>query len=162
MKTVSILTHTDKTPMSIGMHACTHTHTHTHTHYWGTESLWGEDHCPPCWWCIVDDQYVKWMFCGCTSSFFKSGLFRHEYERAQSCPTLRELMDCCPPGSSVRGIFQARILEWVAISFSGGFFPTQGLNLSLLHLLHWQVISLPLCHLGSPSNSLPLAPWGPR
>jgi len=36
----------------------------------------------------------------------------------QSCPTLCNYMDCSPPGSSVHGIFQARILEWVAISFS--------------------------------------------
>ena len=38
----------------------------------------------------------------------------------QSCPTLCDPMDCSPPGSSVRGIFQAGILEWVAISFSRG------------------------------------------
>ena len=38
----------------------------------------------------------------------------------QSCPTLRDPMDCSPPGSSVHEIFQARILEWVAISFSIG------------------------------------------
>ena len=37
---------------------------------------------------------------------------------AQLCPTLRDPMDCSLPGSSVHGIFQARILEWVAISFS--------------------------------------------
>ena len=37
---------------------------------------------------------------------------------AQSCPTLCDPMDCNLPGSSVHGIFQARILEWVAISFS--------------------------------------------
>ena len=36
----------------------------------------------------------------------------------QSCPTLRDPMDCSLPGSSVHGIFQARILEWVAIAFS--------------------------------------------
>ena len=35
-----------------------------------------------------------------------------------TCPTLGDPMDCSPPGSSVRGIFRARILEWVAISFS--------------------------------------------
>ena len=45
--------------------------------------------------------------------------------------------------------FQARILEWVAISSSRGF-PTQGSYLYLLHLLHWQADSLPLSHLGSP------------
>ena len=43
------------------------------------------------------------------------------------CLTLWDPMDCGPPGSSVHGIFQARILEWVAI------FPTQRLNLCLLH-----------------------------
>ena len=45
---------------------------------------------------------------------------RHEWvsEVAQSCPTLCDPMDCSLPGSSVRGILQARILEWVAISFS--------------------------------------------
>ena len=42
-------------------------------------------------------------------------------------------MDCSPPGSSVHGILQARILEWVAIVFSRGIFLTQGLNLGLPH-----------------------------
>ena len=36
----------------------------------------------------------------------------------KSCATLCDPMDCSPPGSSVRGVFQERILEWVAISFS--------------------------------------------
>ena len=44
-----------------------------------------------------------------------------ESEVAQSCPTLCHPMDCSPPGSSVHGILQARILEWVAISFSRGY-----------------------------------------
>ena len=39
-------------------------------------------------------------------------------EVAQSCPTLRNPMDCSLPGSSVRGIFQARVLEWGAVAFS--------------------------------------------
>ena len=59
----------------------------------------------------------------------------------QSCPTLCDPMDCSPPGSSVQGVLQARILEWVAIPFSrdlpdsgiepgspalaGGFFTTE-------------------------------------
>ena len=43
---------------------------------------------------------------------------KSEIEVAQSCPTLSHLMDCSPPGSSVHGIFQARVLEWVAIAFS--------------------------------------------
>ena len=38
----------------------------------------------------------------------------------KSCPTLCDPMDCSPPGSSVHGIFQTRILEWVVISFSRG------------------------------------------
>ena len=41
-----------------------------------------------------------------------------ECEVAQSCPTLCDPVDCSPPGSSVHGILQARILEWFAMSFS--------------------------------------------
>ena len=41
-----------------------------------------------------------------------------ESEVAQSCPTLCDPMDCSLPGSLIHGIFQARVLEWVAISFS--------------------------------------------
>ena len=41
-----------------------------------------------------------------------------ESEVAQSCPTLSNPMDCSRPGSSIHGIFQARVLEWVAIAFS--------------------------------------------
>ena len=43
---------------------------------------------------------------------------KSESEVAQSCPTLSDPMDCSPPGSSVHGIFQARVLEWDAIAFS--------------------------------------------
>ena len=42
-------------------------------------------------------------------------------------------MDCKLPGSSVHGILQTKILEWVAIPFSRGIFPTQGSNPGLLH-----------------------------
>ena len=41
-----------------------------------------------------------------------------ESEVAQLCPTLRDPMDCSLPGSSIHGIFQARVLEWGAIAFS--------------------------------------------
>ena len=41
-----------------------------------------------------------------------------ESEVAQSCPTLHDLTDCSLPGSSVHGIFQARVLGWGAIAFS--------------------------------------------
>ena len=43
---------------------------------------------------------------------------KSESEVAQSCPTLSDLMDCSLPGSSIHGIFQARVLEWGAIAFS--------------------------------------------
>ena len=43
---------------------------------------------------------------------------KSESEVTQSCPTPSDLMDCCLPGSSTHGIFQARVLEWVAIAFS--------------------------------------------
>ena len=52
---------------------------------------------------------------------------------AQSCLTLCDPMDCSPPGSSVHGMLQARILECAAISFSMGIFATQGSNPVLLH-----------------------------
>ena len=44
---------------------------------------------------------------------------KSESEVAQSCPTLSDPMDCSLPGSSIDGIFQARVLEWGAIAFSG-------------------------------------------
>ena len=87
----------------------------------------------------------------------------------QSCPTLCDPVDCSPPGSSVHGILQARILEWVAISFSKncitpwnspgqntgvgsfsllqGIFPTQGSNPGLPHC---RQIIYQLSHKGSP------------
>ena len=65
----------------------------------------------------------------------------------QSCPTLRDHMDCSLPGSSVHGILQANLHEWVAIPFSRGFFPTQGSNLGLLHS---RQILYHLSHQGSP------------
>ena len=43
---------------------------------------------------------------------------KRESEVAQSCPTLSDPKDCSLPGSSVHGIFQARVLEWGAIAFS--------------------------------------------
>ena len=43
---------------------------------------------------------------------------KSESEVSQSCPTLHNPMDCSLPGSSAHGIFQARVLEWVAIAFS--------------------------------------------
>ena len=61
--------------------------------------------------------------------------------------TLCEPMDCSPPGSSVRGIVQARILEWAAIPFSRGIFPFQG---SSPGLLRWRADSSSSEPHGSP------------
>ena len=56
-----------------------------------------------------------------------------ESEVAQSCPTLCDPVDCSPPGSSIHGILQARILEWVAISFSrGSSRPRDGTHVSCI------------------------------
>ena len=46
---------------------------------------------------------------------------KSESEVTQSCPTLSDPMDCSLPGSSIHGIFHARVLEWVAISFSSAW-----------------------------------------
>ena len=58
-----------------------------------------------------------------------------ESEVAQSCPTLCDPMDCGPPGSSARGIFQARVLEWGAIAFSKES-PKQLLNIQWTNKQH--------------------------
>ena len=47
---------------------------------------------------------------------------KSESEVAQSCPTLSDPLDCSLPGSSIHGIFQARVLEWGAIAFSYFYF----------------------------------------
>ena len=69
----------------------------------------------------------------------------------QLCLTFCDPMDYSPPGSSVHGILQARILEWVAISSCRGIFLTQGSNPCLLRLLHWQAGSIPLVVPGKPN-----------
>ena len=60
---------------------------------------------------------------------------KSESEVAQSCPTLSDPMGCSPPGSSVHGTFQARVLEWGAIAFSGKPNNTGVGSLSLLQRL---------------------------
>ena len=61
---------------------------------------------------------------------------------AQSCTTLRDPLDCILPGSSVHGIFQARILEWMSISSSKGSYRPRS-NLCLLHC-RWILCTLNL------------------
>ena len=63
-------------------------------------------------------------------------------EVTQSCPTLRDPMDCSPPGFSVHGIFQARGLEWVAISFSRGSSFCKVFNLCFIFIVG-MIISSP-------------------
>ena len=59
---------------------------------------------------------------------------KSESEVAQSCPTLCAPMGCSLPGSSVHGIFQVRVLKWVAIAFSEGIY----VYLWLIHVDIWQ------------------------
>ena len=78
---------------------------------------------------------------------------KSESEVAQSCPTLRDPMVCSLPGSSVHGIFQARVLEWGATAFSSplpGVFPNSGNKFMSVYVScigRWVLYQL--CHLGS-------------
>ena len=70
---------------------------------------------------------------------------------AQPCPTLCDPMDCSPPGSSVPGIAQARILEWVAISYYRGSSPPRvGIHLSCVSCIGRFFTTEPL---GKPMTS---------
>ena len=60
-------------------------------------------------------------------------------ESLQSCLTLCDLMDCSPPGSSVRGTLEARMLEWLLGPPAGAFQPGDGTRLS--RVLHGQAAS---------------------
>ena len=55
---------------------------------------------------------------GVSCHFLQCMKVKSESEATQSCPTFSDPMDCSPPGPSVHGIFQARVLEWGAIAFS--------------------------------------------
>ena len=62
---------------------------------------------------------------------------KSESEIAQSCPTLRDPMDCSLPGSSIHGIFQARVLEWGAIAFSEWYITAIKKNVFESILIRW-------------------------
>ena len=62
---------------------------------------------------------------------------KRENEVAQSCPTLSDPMDCSPPGSSIHGVFQARVLEWGAIAFSDLCYRLSKNQIVLF--LHWTI-----------------------
>ena len=68
---------------------------------------------------------------------------------AQSCPTLCDPMDCSPPGSSVHGIFQAKIMGWVAILFSRGVsWPRDRIRVSRLFTIWatWEALNYNIVH----------------
>ena len=71
---------------------------------------------------------------------------------AQSCPTLCHPMSCNLPSSSVHGIFPGKNTGVGCHFLLRGIFQTQGLNLHLLCLLHWQVNSLQLVPPGKPGH----------
>ena len=65
---------------------------------------------------IADGFFIQWVTWEAPIMHWK----KSEREVAQSCPILSDPVDCSPPGSSVHGILRARVLEWIAISFSRG------------------------------------------
>ena len=102
----------------------------------------------------TESSHKEWMF-SCISKYHQVSFVSITSNYLEWCAQslqlcLRDPVDYSPQGSSVHGILHARILEWVAISSSRGFFPTQGLNLCLLCLLHWQEHPLPLVPHGNP------------
>ena len=101
-------------------------------------------------------SFLTWAHC-CLEYFLilisllnSSDLNVRVYSASQSCPDLCNLLDCSPPGSSVHGISQARILEGVAISYYRGIFLTPGVKPMSLVSPVLAGDSLPLCHLGHP------------
>ena len=69
---------------------------------------------------MVTYAWLKLRVCVCVHARARVCAWACVHSAAQSCPALCDPMDCNLPGSSVHGIFQARILEWVTISFSRG------------------------------------------
>ena len=79
----------------------------------------------------------------------RCGFLACVHAHSLSCLTLCNPTDCSPPGSTVHGIFQARIAEWVAISYSrGSSWPRDWIRISC------PADSLPLSHQGSPEHFL--------
>ena len=89
---------------------------------------------------LLPEPTPKHKFFVCFRKCFMVGACTHG-RLLHLCLILCNPMDCSPPGSSIYGIPQTRILEWVAMPFSKGSFLTQESNLHLLCLLHWQVDS---------------------
>ena len=77
----------------------------------------------------------------------------------QSCPTLRDPVDCSLPGSSVHGDFPGKNTGVDCHFLLQGIFPTQGSNLLLLRLLHWQAGYLLLAPPGKPKCLISIITW---
>ena len=109
--------------------------------------------CPLSRWCYLTISSSAALFSFCLQSFPASEFFPTiwlfgcvcEWSHFSVWPC--DSMGCSPPGSSVHGILQARILQWVAMTFL-----TQGLSPCLLRLLHWQLGSLPVAPSGKLSS----------
>ena len=96
--------------------------------------------------------WLDWrMWWGRQWGELKATDFPHMHSKLliQSCPTLCDSMDCSPPGSSVHGILQARVLEWVPFPPTGAL-PHPGIESVSPVALAFQVDSLSLSHWGSP------------
>ena len=87
-------------------------------------------------WCVHNQKlggyFLKWLM------------------HTQLHPSLYNPMNCSPPGSSVHGTLQARMLEWVASSYSKGSSPPRDRNHISYTAWHWQADSLPLVSPGKP------------
>ena len=123
---------------------------------WQIKEWMKSKHLATLWTCIVScsdvecavGQLVKLCVCMYAKSL-------------QLCTTRRDPMDCSPPGSSVHGISPGKNSEVSYHALLQGIFQTQGSNLCLLHLLHWQVGSLPLVPPGKqyfPMSQFPIGP----
>ena len=67
---------------------------------------------------ILQARILEWVAISFSTAWKWKVKVKSESKVAQSCPSLSDPMDCSPPGSSVHGILQARVLEWGAIAFS--------------------------------------------
>ena len=99
-------------------------------------------------WTQLSTRHVTWYFInkyrmGHDSVTEQQHTLYAAAKSLQSCPTLCDPMDGSPPGSPVPGIFQARVLEWVTISFSNAWkWKVKGKSLSRVRLLEtpWTAI----------------------
>ena len=105
-------------------------------------------------WSLISPALAGGFFT--TSATWKAHIISHRYlwMSARLCLTLCDPMDCSPLGSSVHGILQARILQWVAISSSrGSSWPRDQTHISCVSCIgKWILYSL--SHWGSPCNTV--------